>query len=92
MADVKAVEVPTYITRAGEQMTTQQQRRQAAPVSIFEAAKEIRGLVGDLWTTDHYKALQTTYPDGLVPADVIREIADGIKNFKPRPTLKVVGG
>lgn len=91
MADVKAVEVPTYITRAGEQMTTTQQRRQAAPVTIFEAAREIRGLVGDLWTTDHYRALQATYPDGLVPADVIREIANEIKSPK-RPTLKVVGG
>ncbi|WP_336165527.1 transposase [Acinetobacter ursingii] len=91
-AHITKHEVPEYLPRAGEQMTTTQQRRQAAPVSIFEAAKEIRGLVGDLWTTDHYKALQTTYPDGLVPADVIREIANGIKNFKPRPTLKVVGG
>ncbi|MCU4601884.1 transposase [Acinetobacter ursingii] len=91
MADVKAVEVPTYITRAGEQMTTPQQRRQAAPVTIFEAAKEIRGLVGDLWTPDHYKALQITYPDGQVPTDVIREIANEIKTPK-RPTLKVVGG
>ncbi|MBK0063941.1 MULTISPECIES: DDE-type integrase/transposase/recombinase [unclassified Acinetobacter] len=91
MADVKAVEVPTYITRAGEQMTTPQQRRQAAPVTIFEAAKEIRGLVGDLWSPDHYKALQMTYPDGQVPADVIREIANEIKTPK-RPTLKVVGG
>jgi len=91
MADVKSVEVPTYITRAGEQMTTTQQRRQAAPVTIFEAAREIRGLVGDLWTTDHYRALQATYLDGLVPADVIREIANEIKSPK-RPTLKVVGG
>ncbi|RKG29573.1 transposase, partial [Acinetobacter guerrae] len=70
-AHITKHEVPEYLPRAGEQMTTPQQRRQAAPVSIFEAAREIRGLVGDLWTTDHYKALQTTYPDGLVPADAI---------------------
>ncbi|MFU8924922.1 transposase [Acinetobacter puyangensis] len=91
MADVKAVEVPTYIQRAGEQLTTPNQRRQAAPVSIFEAAKEIRGLVGELWIPEHYKSLQHQYPDGLVPADHIREIADEIKTASARPTLKVVG-
>lgn len=91
MADVKAVEVPTYINRAGEQMQTETQRRQAAPVSIFEAAQEIRGLVGDLYTPDHYKLLTQRYPDGLVPADQIREIANEIQNKTQRPTLKVVG-
>lgn len=58
MADVAAVEVPTYIKRAGEQVTTTKQRRESAPISTVEAAKEIRGLIGDLWTTDHYKALK----------------------------------
>ena len=90
MADVKAVEVPTYINRAGEQLTTPQQRRQAAPVSIFEAATEIRGRVGDLWTSDHYKLLQQRYPDGLVPADDINRLVNEIKN-PPSTTLKVVG-
>ncbi|MDR8247241.1 transposase, partial [Acinetobacter baumannii] len=50
MADVAAVEVPTYIKRAGEQVTTTKQRRESAPISTVEAAKEIRGLIGDLWT------------------------------------------
>ncbi|EMW6529776.1 transposase family protein, partial [Acinetobacter baumannii] len=79
MADVAAVEVPTYIKRAGEQVTTTKQRRESAPISTVEAAKEIRGLIGDLWTTDHYKALKKSYPDGLVPADAVREIAEAIK-------------
>lgn len=95
MADVTAVEVPTYIKRAGEQVTTPKQRRESAPISTVEAAKEIRGLIGDLWTTDHYKALKKSYPDGLVPADAVREIAEAIKAEQElpqqRPQLRVVG-
>lgn len=95
MADVTAVEVPTYIKRAGEQVTTPKQRRESAPISAVEAAKEIRGLIGDLWTTDHYKALKKSYPDGLVPADAVREIAEAIKAEQElpqqRPQLRVVG-
>ncbi|EHU3276433.1 DDE-type integrase/transposase/recombinase [Acinetobacter baumannii] len=95
MADVAAVEVPTYIKRAGEQVTTPIQRRESAPISTVEAAKEIRGLIGDLWTTDHYKALKKSYPDGLVPADAVREIAEAIKAEQElpqqRPQLRVVG-
>ncbi|MGQ0896000.1 transposase [Acinetobacter baumannii] len=95
MADVAAVEVPTYIKRAGEQVTTTKQRRESAPISTVEAAKEIRGLIGNLWTTDHYKALKKSYPDGLVPADAVREIAEAIKAEQElpqqRPQLRVVG-
>ncbi|HEN9525356.1 TPA: transposase family protein [Acinetobacter baumannii] len=95
MADVAAVEVPTYIKRAGEQVTTTKHRRESAPISTVEAAKEIRGLIGELWTTDHYKALKKSYPDGLVPADAVREIAEAIKAEQElpqqRPQLRVVG-
>lgn len=91
MADVESTEVPTYIQRAGEQITTPQQRRISAPVSIFEAASELRGLLGELYTAETYKLLQKRYPDGEVPADDIRVIVNEIKNQNKRPTLKVVG-
>ncbi|VXA54702.1 conserved hypothetical protein [Acinetobacter proteolyticus] len=91
MADVKATEVPTYIQRAGQQLTTPQQRRISAPVSIFEAASELRGLLGELYTAETYQLLQKRYPNGEVPADDIREIVNEIKNQNKRPTLKVVG-
>lgn len=59
MADVKAIEVPTYINRAGEQMQTEISRRQVAPVNLIQAAKQIRGLVGDLWTPECMAALKS---------------------------------
>lgn len=91
MADVDATEVPTYINRAGEQMTTQQQRRQVAPVNLIQAAKQIRGMVGELWTPEHYKALQQSFPNGEVPQEVIPDIIEGIKAQSQKPKLRVVG-
>ncbi|WP_396234757.1 transposase [Acinetobacter baumannii] len=91
MADVKAVEVPTYINRAGEQMHTEISRRQVAPVNLIQAAKQIRGLVGDLWTPECMAALKKSYPNGEVPQDVIPEIAEGIKAATQKPKLRVVG-
>lgn len=97
MADVEQTEVPTYINRAGEQLSTPTQRRQTAPVSIFEAASELRGLLGALYNTELYQELKQRYPDGLVPSDDIRVIAEAVKtqstqNQPQRPALKVVGG
>ncbi|WP_151789995.1 DDE-type integrase/transposase/recombinase [Acinetobacter junii] len=91
MADVDGTEVPTYINRAGEQMTTQQQRRQVAPVNLIQAAKQIRGMVGELWTPEHYKALQQSFPNGEVPQEVIPDIIEGIKAQSQKPKLRVVG-
>lgn len=93
MADVKAVEVPIYLNRAGEQMTIPQQRRQVAPLNYIQAAKTIRGLVGNLWTADHMQALRKSFPTGEIPQDVIPEIVADIKaeTHKPKPTLRVVG-
>lgn len=91
MADVDTTEVSTYINRAGEQITTPQQRRQVAPVNLIQAAKQIRGMVGDLWTPDHYKALQQSFPTGEVPQEVIPTIIEGIKAQSEKPKLRVVG-
>lgn len=91
MADVDATEVPTYINRAGEQMTTQHQRRQVAPVNLIQAAKQIRGMVGELWIPEHYKALQQSFPNGEVPQEVIPDIIEGIKAQSQKPKLRVVG-
>ena len=98
MADVETTEVSTYISRAGEQMTTAAQRRQVAPLNIIQAAKSIRGMVGELWTPEHYKVLQQSFPNGEVPQDAIPTIVEGIKAQSEKPeehrsarTLKVVG-
>ncbi|WP_049044375.1 DDE-type integrase/transposase/recombinase [Acinetobacter bereziniae] len=90
MADVQNTEVPTYIKRAGEQIVTARQKRELAPVNLVDAAIEIKALVGDLWTKDHYSNLEKRYPTGLVPVEEVREIAEQIKVEIQRPQLKVV--
>lgn len=91
MADIQTTDVPTYIKRAGEQMATPQQRRQVAPLNLIQAAKTIRGLVGDLWTAEHMQALKKSFPTGDVPQDMIPKIVAGINAKTDRPKLKVVG-
>lgn len=91
MADVQNTEVPTYIKRAGEQMTTQQQRRQLAPLNHIQAAKQIRGLVGLLWNSECLNELKATYPNGEVPQEDIQFWVDRIQSASSKPKLKVVG-
>ncbi|HCA5292482.1 TPA: transposase family protein [Acinetobacter baumannii] len=90
-AHITKHEVPEYLPRAGEQMQTEISRRQVAPVNLIQAAKQIRGLVGDLWTPECMAALKKSFPNGEVPQDVIPEIAEGIKAATQKPKLRVVG-
>lgn len=91
MADVQATEVPTYIQRAGEQMATPTQRRQVAPLNYIQAAKAIKGFVGDAWTADHMHMLKTTYSDGNVPQEDIPFWVERIQSGNSKPKLRVVG-
>lgn len=50
---------------------------------------QIRGILGDGWTAEHYKAVQAQYPNG-VPATAIDEIIDRIRQGEPINYLKVV--
>lgn len=91
MADVQATEVPTYLPRAGEQISTPQQRREVAPLNYIQAAKAIKGFVGDAWTAEHMQMLKTTYSDGNVPQADIQFWVDRIQSASKKPKLKVVG-
>lgn len=95
MADVNQTKVPEYIPRAGEQMQTPQQRKQLAPVNWIQAAKQIKGMVGDLWTAAHMAELKQKFPDGNVPQETIPELIKVIKATAAapaKPQLKIVGG
>ena len=91
MADIQSTEVPTYINRAGEQMQTAQQKRQLAPLNYIQAAKAIKGFVGDLWTAEYMQMLKTTYSDGNVPQEDISFWVDRIQSGNNKPKLRVVG-
>jgi hypothetical protein len=91
MADVQKTEVPTYIQRSGEQMTTAKQRREVAPLNYIQAAKTIKGFVGDMWTAEHMQMLKTHYPDGNVPQDEVQFWVDRINGGLGKHKLRVVG-
>lgn len=91
MADVQSTEVPIYIQRAGEQISTPQQRRAVQPFNLIQAAKAIRGLVGFLWTAEHMNMLKTTYSDGNVPQEDIPFWVERIQAGDSKPKLRVVG-
>ena len=83
--------VPTVITRAGTTIDTTAHipNREVKPLTHVEAAMQIKGIIGDGWTAEHYKAVQAQYPNG-VPATAIDEIIDRIRQGEPINYLKVV--
>lgn len=92
MADVQNTEVPAYIPRAGEQMTTANQRREVAPLNWVQAAKAIRGIVGAAWKgTEHMNMLKNTYSDGNVPQEDIPLWVERIQSGDSKSKLRVVG-
>lgn len=92
MADVQKTEVPSYIQRAGEQMSTAQQKRQVKPFNLIQAAKAIRGLVGFMWNgNEHMNALKAAYPNGEVPQEDIPVWVEQIQSGNTKPKLRVVG-
>ncbi len=84
-------DVPDYLPRAGQQMDIQTQKNQLPPRNYIQAAREIRGFVGDAWTAEHMQMLKTTYPDGNVPQEDIQFWVDRIQSGGNKPKLKVVG-
>jgi len=84
-------DVPDYLPRAGQQMEIQAQKNQLPPLNYIQAAKQIKGFVGDAWTAEHMSMLKTTYSDGNVPQEDIQLWVDRIQSGGNKPKLKVVG-
>lgn len=95
MADIDnshdAGQVPKIITKAGQtiDITAHVPNRELKPLTHVEAAMQIKGIIGDQWTAEHYRQLVAQYPAG-VPPTAINEIADRIVMGRPVQYLKVV--
>lgn len=79
MADIRNVFVPDCLPRAGEQLVTEQPRRELAPLNHVEAAKQIKSLLeaqgfNNLWSTSSYQYLVKTYPQN-VPVEAVPIVA-----------------
>jgi hypothetical protein len=84
-------DVPDYLPRAGQQMDIQQQKNQLPPLNWIQAARQIRGVVGNAWTAEHMGMLKNAYPGEQVPAEDIQSWVDRIQSGGNKPKLKVVG-
>lgn len=65
---------PTYLPRRGTSHNLAAPTVAFPPLSVVEAAKQIRAKLGDQWTPDKFQLLQSRWPNG-VPADEIDAIA-----------------
>lgn len=90
-AHITKHDVPEYLPRAGQQMDIQKQKNHLPPLNYIQAAKQIKGLVGDAWTAEHMGMLKKEYSDGNVPQEDIPHWVDRIQGGRNKPKLKVVG-
>ena len=90
-AHITKHDVPEYLPRAGQQMEIQKQKNQLPPLNYIQAAKQIKGLVGDAWTAEHMGMLKKEYSDGNVPQEDIPHWVERIQGGRNKPKLKVVG-
>lgn len=94
MADIDSHEQTDYMPKSGEKLQTvaieqAPQARKLAPLNIVQTAKAIRAEIGELWTAEHYQALQQQYPTGEVPQEDVPSIIQNI--LQPKPTFRILG-
>lgn len=92
-------ELPAYLPRRGTALETERRVVEASKLSVAEAAKRLKDALGEHYSPDVYKWLQTKFQDG-VPEDQLDGLA---KQFGPTrtspveapaatPALRIVGG
>lgn len=98
MADIDNTQILQNLPRAGQQLITEQTRRELAPINHVEAAKQIKALLSaqgfaELWTAQSYQALVKAHPQN-VPVDAVRQIADSMisqhQTQQKTPHLRVI--
>lgn len=71
MADIKPA--PEYLPKRGRDLGLDASRRELPPLTVVEAAMQLRARLGDRWSVEAYAWLQQRYPDG-VPVDEMESI------------------
>lgn len=84
--------LPAYMPRRGTDLNVSGPVIEVPPMGHFAAAKRLKPLLGDLWTTDSYAWVTSNYPDG-VREDELDQIASRLKQLGGSPQgLRVIGG
>lgn len=84
-------EQPTRIKKRGIDPATAPEM-ELIPLTHVQAAKALKGRMGDAWTAEHFADLQRRYPKGVPEADIesLLEEFQGGKAPAHKPVLKVV--
>lgn len=84
-----AAELPAFMPRRGQEHELKGPAVVVQPLTHLQAAKVLRASLGGAWKPEHFKWLQSQYPDGI-PEDQVGLVEEQLRN--PRPALKIVGG
>jgi transposase InsO family protein len=88
MADIKPA--PEYLPKRGRDLGLDASKRELPPLTIVEAAMQLKARLGDRWTGEAYAWLTQRYPDG-VPMDEMDSIeARFVKQDATPAPLKLV--
>lgn len=82
-------QLPSFMPRRGQEHSLKGPTVVTQPLTHLQAAKVLRGNLGAAWKPEHFKWLQSQYPEGI-PEDQLSTVEQQLRN--PRPALKVVGG
>ena len=90
--------LPNWMEKRGTESPVQAPDTRLRPLTLVEAAKQLRSKLGPVWLPDCFPELKGMYPAGEVP----QEDMDGLERYflgdkarKPaasKPALRVVGG
>lgn len=83
--------LPSYLPRRGTALEVRGPTVEVPPLNHVQATKQLKSLLGGLWTPDRFAWLSATYPDG-VREEQLQQIVADIKQQAARPELRVVGG
>lgn len=98
-ADVEATQLPTYMPRHGEEFKPERRGVQIMPLSVAEACRRLREILGDAYGPQVYQWVQTRFGEAGVPEEQIAGLA--AQFARPdvdapaqgeRPALRVVAG
>ena len=90
MADVMAA--PEYMPRRGRDLGLDASRREIKPLTVAEAAMQLKRRLGDGWTPDTYQWLSQRYAAGVPPTELDAIYERLVEPKQTLTPLRVVGG
>ncbi len=79
MANIEQSDLPSYLPSRGTEHSLNLPQIESATLPLFDAAKKLADVLGDVWSPHHYDWLSQRYPEG-VKEDALGGIADQLRS------------